>query len=189
MAFNALFHHLCIMHSFLAPTLKHEVVQGKKKLVSRLTLTSSLFTPHSHHPTFQLFVSSHTSAVGIIFTQIHKEFIMPTGKTLLLAIWFAAAALPYSSTIASPLLSRFHSLNLNISSANVTGLVNNAPAAKDISGIHLLLDNDVDSQTPKYPLILLSKPRVYNDSLSICTLLGESTYGSTTWLHLSHLFF
>ncbi|KAG0068469.1 hypothetical protein BGZ89_004665 [Linnemannia elongata] len=105
---------------------------------------------------------------------------MPTGKTLLLAIWFAAAALPYSSTIASPLLSRFHSLNLNISSANVTGLVNNAPAAKDISGIHLLLDNDVDSQTPKYPLILLSKPRVYNDSQTICTLLGENLASNST---------
>lgn len=114
---------------------------------------------------------------------------MPTGKALLLTICFAAAALPHSSTIASPLPSPLHSINLDGSGANVTGLVNNAPTAKDISGIHLLLDNDVDSQTPKNPVILLSKPRAYKDGQSTCTLLGESTHGNTAWLQLGHVFF
>lgn len=38
-------------------------------------------------------------------------------------------------------------------------LVANAPTAKDVQGVHLLLDNDVDPKTPKHPVILLSKPR------------------------------
>ncbi|KAF8929673.1 hypothetical protein BGZ47_000936 [Haplosporangium gracile] len=109
---------------------------------------------------------------------------MPTGKTLLLAICLATAALPHSSTtIASPLALPLYTLDINSSGADVTGLVNNAPAAKDISGIHLLLDNDVDSQTPKNPIILLSKPRTYRDSHSTCILLGENlTSGSTPGL-------
>ena len=105
---------------------------------------------------------------------------MQTGKTLLLEICFAAVAL----SLSSPL----HSLNLNSGGANVTGLVNNAPAAKNISGIHLLLDNDVDSQTPKDPVMLLSKPRAYKDGQSTCVLLGESRHGNTAWLQLDHFF-
>ncbi|KAK3832697.1 MAG: Carboxylesterase family-domain-containing protein [Linnemannia elongata] len=105
---------------------------------------------------------------------------MPTGKTLLLTICFAAAALPFSSTIASPFSPPLHSIKITSSGANVTGLVNNAPAAKDISGIHLLLDNDVDSQTPKNPVILLSKPRPYKDGQSTCTLLGEKLASCST---------
>lgn len=53
-------------------------------------------------------------------------------------------------------------------------LVANAPAAQDVQGVHLLLDNDVDSKTPKHPVILLSKPRSYKDSQALCSAMGES---------------
>lgn len=52
-------------------------------------------------------------------------------------------------------------------------LVQNAPSASTLGGAHILLDNDVDSKTPKYPVILLSKPRTYQDSKNACASLGE----------------
>ncbi|KAF9912017.1 hypothetical protein EC991_001464 [Linnemannia zychae] len=52
-------------------------------------------------------------------------------------------------------------------------LVKNAPAAKDLQGVHLLLDNDLDSKTPKHPVILLSKPRNWKDFEALCGALGE----------------
>ncbi|KAF9357711.1 hypothetical protein BGX26_003230 [Mortierella sp. AD094] len=62
----------------------------------------------------------------------------------------------------------------------------NAPSANDLGGVHLLLENDVDSNTPKYPVILLSKSRTYNDSQEACTSLRESlvapTFGNLTSL-------
>ncbi|KAF8931533.1 hypothetical protein BGZ47_011795 [Haplosporangium gracile] len=59
-------------------------------------------------------------------------------------------------------------------------LVANAPAAEDVQGVHLLLDNDVDSKTPKNPIILLSKPRSYNDSWALCSTMGEKLAQSST---------
>ncbi|KAG0066595.1 hypothetical protein BGZ89_007111 [Linnemannia elongata] len=59
-------------------------------------------------------------------------------------------------------------------------LVANAPAAQDVQGVHLLLDNDVDSKTPKHPVILLSKPRSYKDSQALCSAMGEKLAPSST---------
>lgn len=65
----------------------------------------------------------------------------------------------------------------SFSSSDITAsavLVTDAPAAKDVQGVHLLLDNDVDSKTPKHPVILLSKPRSYKDGQALCSAMGES---------------
>ncbi|KAG0067012.1 hypothetical protein BGZ89_006579 [Linnemannia elongata] len=59
-------------------------------------------------------------------------------------------------------------------------LVANAPAAKDVQGVHLLLDNDVDSKTPKHPVILLSKPRQFKDGEALCDTMGEKLAPSST---------
>ncbi|KAG0288051.1 hypothetical protein BGZ96_008107 [Linnemannia gamsii] len=59
-------------------------------------------------------------------------------------------------------------------------LVSNAPAARDVRGVFLLLDNDVDSKTPKNPVILLSKPRSYKDSQALCSTMGEKLANSST---------
>jgi hypothetical protein len=114
---------------------------------------------------------------------------MPPEKILFLATCLAATTLLHPSTTAFPLSSLPYSPNINSSSTKVVGLVNNAPAAKGISGIHLLLDNDVDSSTPKNPVILLSKPRTYKDGKSICGLLGESMHNYTDLLPFSHSYF
>jgi hypothetical protein len=53
------------------------------------------------------------------------------------------------------------------------GLEGNAPSAHTLGGVHILLDNDVDTKTPKYPMILLSKHRTYKDSKDVCSSLGE----------------
>ncbi|KAG0217167.1 hypothetical protein BGX33_011273 [Mortierella sp. NVP41] len=54
-------------------------------------------------------------------------------------------------------------------------LVKDAPSSKDLAGVHLLLDNDVDSNTPKRPIIFLSRPRIYDASQHICERLGENS--------------
>jgi hypothetical protein len=82
-----------------------------------------------------------------------------------------------SSNLHNPYASPLHtsspsSTNIGASAA----LISNAPAAKDIQGVLLLLDNDVDSKTPKNPVILLSKPRSYKDSQALCSTLGESMF-------------
>ncbi|KAF9120565.1 hypothetical protein BGW39_011271 [Mortierella sp. 14UC] len=55
-----------------------------------------------------------------------------------------------------------------------SALVADAPSAKELQGVHLLLDNDLDSVTPKDPAILLSKPRNLKDFEALCSALGES---------------
>ncbi|KAG9066136.1 hypothetical protein KI688_001355 [Linnemannia hyalina] len=63
------------------------------------------------------------------------------------------------------------------SSSDITAsatLVANAPAAKDAQSVYLLFDNDVDSKTPKTPIILLSKLKKYKDSQASCSAMGES---------------
>jgi acetylcholinesterase len=64
------------------------------------------------------------------------------------------------------------------------GLNNSAPLASDIDGAHLLLINDVDSQTSKDAFLLLSKPRSYYDGMNACDSMGtgmESTQVDFTW--------
>lgn len=57
-----------------------------------------------------------------------------------------------------------------------SALVNNAPSATDLDGVHLLLDNDVDTRTTnKTSVILFSKKRNYQDSIKACEALGERT--------------
>ncbi|KAF9915798.1 hypothetical protein FBU30_001755, partial [Linnemannia zychae] len=52
----------------------------------------------------------------------------------------------------------------------------NAPLASDINGAHLLLLNDVDSETAKNAFLLLSAPRGYYDGMSACNVMGEGGY-------------
>ncbi|KAF9963179.1 hypothetical protein BGZ65_005363 [Modicella reniformis] len=56
------------------------------------------------------------------------------------------------------------------------GLNTSAPLASDIDGAHLLLVNDVDSQTGKNAFLLLSKPRGYYDGMSACDSMGDGGY-------------
>ncbi|KAF8935299.1 Carboxylesterase family-domain-containing protein [Dissophora ornata] len=51
-----------------------------------------------------------------------------------------------------------------------------APSASDIGGAHLLLLNDVDSNTAKNAFLLLSQPRSYSDGMSACKSMGEGGY-------------
>ncbi|KAG0375331.1 hypothetical protein BGX24_009255, partial [Mortierella sp. AD032] len=93
-------------------------------------------------------------------------------KTTLLMTCLAASSASssnYNRAQASPLQP---SLSFSETGASAA-LVSNAPAAKDLQGIHLLLDNDVDSKTPKNPVILLSKPRFFKDFDALCAALGE----------------
>jgi hypothetical protein len=92
----------------------------------------------------------------------NNKMMVPLTKALLVASCLAAVA------SASPLSRRQAP-----SSQEGSNLVNDAPLAGDLKGIHLLLNNDVDSKTPKHPVIFLSEPRSYKDSRDICGRLGE----------------
>ncbi|KAG0082413.1 hypothetical protein BGZ93_002464, partial [Podila epicladia] len=54
-----------------------------------------------------------------------------------------------------------------------SALVANAPSASDLDGVHILIDNDVDTGTNDTSMILLSKKRNYQDSIKACESLGE----------------
>ncbi|KAF9912015.1 hypothetical protein EC991_001462 [Linnemannia zychae] len=84
----------------------------------------------------------------------------------------AASCLAAAVVSASP-LSRRQSQDPSSS-----GLVNGAPSANDVAGVHLLLDNDVDTNTPKHPVIFLAKPRNYKESGDVCNTLGEDLLDS-----------
>lgn len=56
-------------------------------------------------------------------------------------------------------------------------LSSSAPLASDINGAHLLLLNDVDSETAKNAFLLLSAPRGYYDGMSACSALGDGMFG------------
>ncbi|KAG0256959.1 hypothetical protein BGZ95_005365, partial [Linnemannia exigua] len=55
-------------------------------------------------------------------------------------------------------------------------LSGSAPLASDINGAHLLLLNDVDSETGKNAFLLLSAPRGYYDGMSACSAMGDGGY-------------
>ncbi|KAG0033086.1 hypothetical protein BGZ81_009413 [Podila clonocystis] len=59
-------------------------------------------------------------------------------------------------------------------------LVANVPSASDLDGVHILVDNDVNSRANKTSVILLSKKRNYQDSLDACGMLGETGYHATS---------
>lgn len=92
-------------------------------------------------------------------------------KSTLLVVCLVASSNPHNNPYASSLYTSSSS-DIGASAA----LVSNAPAAKDVQGVFLLLDNDVDSKTPKNPVILLSKPRSYNNSQALCSTMGESMF-------------
>ncbi|ORZ16673.1 Carboxylesterase family-domain-containing protein [Lobosporangium transversale] len=85
-----------------------------------------------------------------------------------LAVWLAVAhfqvldAAPTPPTAASPPVKR--------------ALLSTAPLASDISGAHLLMENDVDSSTAKHAFLLLSKPRGYYDGMKACLSMGDGGY-------------
>ncbi|KAK3832698.1 MAG: Carboxylesterase family-domain-containing protein [Linnemannia elongata] len=85
-------------------------------------------------------------------------------KALLVASCLAAAA------SASPLYRRQFSQE--------SSLVQDAPFASDLAGVHLLLNNDLDSNTPKHPVIFLAEARSYKDSKHVCDRLGEDLVDS-----------
>ncbi|KAF9181972.1 hypothetical protein BGZ51_005049 [Haplosporangium sp. Z 767] len=86
-------------------------------------------------------------------------------KTTLLAAWLVVAASRCGISLATPLTST----RVDIAAI----LEQNAPLAKNLDGVHLLLDNDLDTMTPKHPVIFLSKPRSSQDSEKACASLGE----------------
>ncbi|KAF9912794.1 hypothetical protein EC991_008656 [Linnemannia zychae] len=51
-----------------------------------------------------------------------------------------------------------------------------APLASTIDGAHILLQNDVDSVTPKFSFLLLSKPRSYYDAAAACKTMFDKPY-------------
>ncbi|KAF9912016.1 hypothetical protein EC991_001463 [Linnemannia zychae] len=89
-------------------------------------------------------------------------------KTTLL---LACLAVSYSNT--NSVHAPNHPLQDSTETTAPAALVADAPAAKDVQGIHLLLDNDLDTTTPKNPVILLSKPRNWKDFEALCSALGE----------------
>lgn len=52
----------------------------------------------------------------------------------------------------------------------------NAPSASGFEGVHLLVENDLDSRSPRFPIILISKKASYADGMAACKRLGESGY-------------
>ncbi|KAF9582948.1 hypothetical protein BGW38_010545 [Lunasporangiospora selenospora] len=50
----------------------------------------------------------------------------------------------------------------------------NAPSAKELGGTHILLNNDLDSLTPKFPVVLLSRPRSQAEARTYCEKIGEN---------------
>ncbi|KAF9378297.1 hypothetical protein CPC16_011398, partial [Podila verticillata] len=61
-----------------------------------------------------------------------------------------------------------------------SALVKNAPSASDLDGVHILIDNDVDSLTNDTSVIFLSNKRNYQDSLRDCEALGERGYPASS---------
>ncbi|KAG0364303.1 hypothetical protein BGX24_004689, partial [Mortierella sp. AD032] len=55
-------------------------------------------------------------------------------------------------------------------------LSGSAPLASDINGAHLLLLNDVDSETGKNAFLLLSAARGYYDGMNACSTMGDGGY-------------
>ncbi|GJJ77842.1 hypothetical protein EMPS_10201 [Entomortierella parvispora] len=74
-----------------------------------------------------------------------------------------------------------------VDNVRIADLVQNAPSASTLGGAHILLDNDVDTKTPKYPMILLSKPRTYQDSKDACASLGEDMVQPTGYGNITSL--
>lgn len=73
-------------------------------------------------------------------------------------------------------------LSLLAASFAQCALVENAPSASDLDGVHILIDNDLDSLTNDTSVIFLSKKRNYQDSLQACEALGERTCDLTLLL-------
>ncbi|KAK3842633.1 MAG: Carboxylesterase family-domain-containing protein [Linnemannia gamsii] len=57
-----------------------------------------------------------------------------------------------------------------------SGNVSAVPFSEDIGGVHILLENNVDSETKKDPVfLLLTKPRSFHDVMAACASLGEGS--------------
>ncbi|KAG9068811.1 hypothetical protein KI688_011097 [Linnemannia hyalina] len=54
--------------------------------------------------------------------------------------------------------------------------VSRAPRAETIDGAHILLKNDVDTSTPRYSFLLLSKPRNYYEAADACEFMSDSAF-------------
>ncbi|KAF9549965.1 hypothetical protein EC957_002025 [Mortierella hygrophila] len=54
--------------------------------------------------------------------------------------------------------------------------VSRAPRATTIDGAHILLKNDVDTSTPRYSFLLLSKPRNYYEAADACESMSDSVF-------------
>ncbi|KAG0375330.1 hypothetical protein BGX24_009254 [Mortierella sp. AD032] len=98
----------------------------------------------------------------------HSRVIASLTRAILVASYLAAAV-----ASASP-LSRRQSQEPHQTSS---GLIKDAPSANELKGVHLLLENDLDSNTPKHPVIFLAEPRSYKESQRVCDTLGEDLLG------------
>ncbi|KAF9927637.1 hypothetical protein FBU30_003013 [Linnemannia zychae] len=61
-------------------------------------------------------------------------------------------------------------------SARSYGHDGSTPSASNFKGIHLLVENDLDSESPRYPIILISKKGSYAEGMAACKSLGEGGY-------------
>ncbi|KAF8941670.1 Carboxylesterase family-domain-containing protein [Dissophora ornata] len=100
---------------------------------------------------------------------------MVTFKTIVVTVTLAAGVTATANLNYTKLASNFQTTQINAAAT----LDANAPSAKDLAGVHLLLENDIDSETPKYPVILLSEPRTFQDAQDVCMKLGENLVAPT----------
>ncbi|GJJ69124.1 hypothetical protein EMPS_01470 [Entomortierella parvispora] len=101
-------------------------------------------------------------------TLVRKPDERPSLSTaILLAFLVASVSLPTSTSAAT--------------------LVQNPPSANSLGGAHILLENDLDSKTTRYPIIFLSKPLSYNNSRAACATLGEDLVQSSGYGNLTRI--
>ncbi|KAK5829456.1 Alpha/Beta hydrolase protein [Linnemannia elongata] len=90
---------------------------------------------------------------------------------LLLVVASLALKASQAATIAQP-----HRLHHDSLKAKSPSNDYSAPSASGFEGVHLLVENDLDSRSPRFSIILISKKASYADGMAACKVLGESGY-------------
>ncbi|KAF9976268.1 hypothetical protein BGZ73_008910 [Actinomortierella ambigua] len=84
----------------------------------------------------------------------------PFTLLLLAAILSVVAAIPFPNHVPD------HNVNLN----------DDAPLASDFAGVHMLVENNLDSSMPHFPVILISNKTSHHDGMHACGSLDELAY-------------
>lgn len=115
----------------------------------------------------------------VLRTHHHSPFITTEHKHQTPLILLSGRKMSLKTTILA-LAALFLTLNFCQTNAAPThpqekrsSLSSSAPFASDIDGVSILIDNDVDSSTPKFSFLLLSHPRSYDDGMTACHSLSE----------------